>query len=237
MTSNHLKLVCAVVCLQASWSQAQDTEALSRAQRDAANPMRMIIEASKLKPRQKSAEADAAAKPLPEKVTARPIASKPAASTRTEQIAKQPEAPAHAPTPAPTSTASATPLPKSTEAPTETPTEAPAPTEAASPPLALNEPSTAETALATPTPRAVLQLVDYVEPVMPERLRRRLQVDGDVVVNFTVNPDGSVADVAVRSSNDRALDPIALDAVRQWRYQPIAVAQSHAVQLVFRLHD
>ena len=58
-----------------------------------------------------------------------------------------------------------------------------------------------------------------------------------MVVNFTVNPDGSVADVAVRSSNDRALDPIAIDAVQQWRYQPIAVAQSHAVQLVFRLHD
>ena len=55
-----------------------------------------------------------------------------------------------------------------------------------------------------------------------------------MVVRFTVNPDGSVADVAVRSSSDRALDPIALDAVSQWRYKPIAAAQPHAVELVFK---
>ena len=43
-----------------------------------------------------------------------------------------------------------------------------------------------------------------------------------------------LVDVAVRSASDKALGPIAVQAVRQWRYKPIAAARSHSVQLVFR---
>ena len=54
------------------------------------------------------------------------------------------------------------------------------------------------------------------------------------MLDFTVNADGSVSNLAVRSASDRALEPAALDAVSRWRYQPIASAQAHGVQLVFK---
>ena len=49
-----------------------------------------------------------------------------------------------------------------------------------------------------------------------------------------VRADGSVGEATVRSSPDKALEPLALAAVRQWRYKPIAEDQPHAVQMVFR---
>jgi TonB family protein len=62
----------------------------------------------------------------------------------------------------------------------------------------------------------------------PHAARRR----GDLV--FKVNPDGSVADLNVQASNSAVLDAIVLDAVRQWRYKPIAQARTHRVQFVFK---
>ncbi len=292
MTSNSLRLACLSVCLQASFAQAQDAEAASRAQRDASNPLRMIIEASKLKPRQKAAEPDVAAKAAPEKIAARPPTAKPGVPS-----AGLPVAPASLPDRAapmalavgddPVRPAALSPveppaspragaaeagaaaqrtavavlespaLATSAVAPEQTlPSTLPAAaiaTAAVPPPpatAASASPAAAtQVALAAPLPpraepvnptgpaaaaRLPLQLADYVEPVLPDRLRRRLQGEAAVVVKFTVNPDGSVADVAVRSSSDRALDTIALDAVSQWRYKPIATAQPHAVELVFK---
>lgn len=63
---------------------------------------------------------------------------------------------------------------------------------------------------------------------------RRLRRDAEVLLVFKVNPDGTVADLNVQSSSDSALDAIALDAVRQWRYKPIAEARTHRVQFVFK---
>jgi len=83
-------------------------------------------------------------------------------------------------------------------------------------------------------PPVALELVSSVEPVLPDRVRRRMRRDGEVLLAFKVNPDGSVADLNVQASSDSALDEIALDAVRQWRYKPIPEARSHRLQLVFR---
>jgi protein TonB len=88
--------------------------------------------------------------------------------------------------------------------------------------------------LAPATPPVALELVSSVEPVLPDRVRRRMRRDGEVTLAFKVNPDGSVADLNVQASSDSALDAIALDAVRQWRYKPIAEARTHRLQLVFR---
>ena len=277
MTSNPLKLACLSICLQASFAQAQqDADAALRAQRDASNPLRMIIEASKLKPRQKAAEPEVAPKAVPEKGAVRASAAKPA--TPPAVLAAAPEqtpslgvtaAVAEPAQPAVVAPVEQTPPAAAAEpAPQEAtvgPSVSPAPAVAvaalttapaqASPPAADPPPPTAapaaatQVALAAPSPtqpspanaqanapagRVSLQLANYVEPVLPDRVRRRLQGEAAVVVKFTVNPDGTVADVAVRSSSDRGLDAIALDAVSQWRYKPIAAAQPHAVELVFK---
>ena len=90
-------------------------------------------------------------------------------------------------------------------------------------------------ALVTPA-RAVpvrLELADYVEPVLPERLRSRLRGTPEVVLDLMVRADGSVGEATVRSSTDKALEPLALAAVRQWRYKRIDEPRAHAVQLVF----
>lgn len=48
---------------------------------------------------------------------------------------------------------------------------------------------------------------------------------GEVVVEFTVNPDGSVSNPrVVRASPPRTFDRAALNAVRRWRFQPVASA-------------
>ncbi|HRI18723.1 MAG TPA: TonB family protein, partial [Burkholderiaceae bacterium] len=83
-------------------------------------------------------------------------------------------------------------------------------------------------------PEIVTSEEAYVR-AMPERLRRRFQSDGEVVLDFTVNADGTVSDIAVRSASDKALESVAVDAVRQWRYRPISTAQAHGVHLVFKL--
>ena len=53
---------------------AQDGDGTARVQRDADNPMRMILEAGKLKPRAKPEDPDAAPKPLSMRTTAMPDA-------------------------------------------------------------------------------------------------------------------------------------------------------------------
>lgn len=69
---------------------------------------------------------------------------------------------------------------------------------------------------------------------MPRRLLDRVRGDIEVVVTFTVHPDGSVVNAAVQSSTNRLVNPAVLEAVAQWRYAPIPAAREHAVQLVMR---
>lgn len=312
---------CAVLLLL--WSRAglaQEADAATRAQRDAANPLRMIIEAGKLKVRQKPGEGET--EPVAKAVPTRTVASRAAPPVGTA-IASAPQTarvtagePFGAATIAPIATAQASPgtgtagagakvedvsrtaAPDNEAMPLRGPLSAGepvpvAPTTEAAPPTAGAAISTrvelpgasaseavppvapeaalpatrppaggAESAITEPaqaggepvqrialapialhgaTPaapaRAALELVDYVEPVLNERVRRRLRADGEVVVEFMVQVDGTVAATAVRSASDRVLEPVALDAVRQWRYRPIAAAQPHAVQLVFKLKD
>ena len=55
-------------------------------------------------------------------------------------------------------------------------------------------------------------------PVMPETARQA-NVQGVVIIELTVGPDGSVSDARILRSIP-LLDQAALDAVRQWRYTP-----------------
>ncbi len=259
MISRHL--VCALVFLQAGIALAQDADTLARAKRDADNPLRAIIEASKLKPRQKAGEAEPAVKNVAGAAAARPATGRPAAlieasqptrsggSERTALLPfateaerrKAADSPRIEPTSPPAGTQTipppaAAPVQPAPPAPLEVPLPGPAQALTQTPAM---PPTPTKTFALAPVAAslAALELADYVEPKPPDRVLRRLQGDAEVVVHFTVNPDGSVTDASVQSSSDEALDPIALDAVRQWRYRPIAAAQAHAVQLVFRVRE
>ena len=57
-----------------------------------------------------------------------------------------------------------------------------------------------------------------VKPVYPAEARR-LRVQGNVVIDATVTPEGQVDEVKL-VSGDPMLAVAALDAVRKWRYTP-----------------
>ena len=62
------------------------------------------------------------------------------------------------------------------------------------------------------------RLVRRVDPVYPD-LARRAHIGGTVVLNAVIRPDGKVGAVQVVSGNP-LLARAAVDAVRQWRYDP-----------------
>jgi len=122
-----------------------------------------------------------------------------------------------APTPAPATTTAAT-----TAAATPAPAPAPVPTPAAPKPTPAAPPPATETASA---PSAggethAAELVKSVPPdYPPEAYRARTQ--GWVEVEFTVAPDGSVADAQVVASEPgRVFNAAALSAVKRWTFKP-----------------
>lgn len=184
-----------------------------RVQRQASNPLRMIIEASKIKPRQKAAEAarapgKAAAQAAPAASAAVDAAAQPAVPRNDDGVR------------GPAESAVAT-----------VEVEGPAVTERAE---ASAEPAAMPSAAPVP---AALELASTVEPVAPRSLIGRLGGEVQVHVAFTVNADGSVVDPAVRKSSHPQMDAAVLQAVRQWRYQPIGAPRAHEVQLVLRQGD
>jgi protein TonB len=68
--------------------------------------------------------------------------------------------------------------------------------------------------------RPPVKLVD-VPPVLPE-MAVRANVRGIVIVEVTIDVDGTVKDARVLRSIPM-LDAAALEAVRQWRYEPTMI--------------
>lgn len=64
-------------------------------------------------------------------------------------------------------------------------------------------------------PRALFQR----EPVFPPEMRGK-KIEGVVTVTFVVDASGKVADPRVEKSSHPAFDKPALDAVRQWKFEP-----------------
>jgi len=71
------------------------------------------------------------------------------------------------------------------------------------------------------SPVAVPRKVYDVRPVWPDEARRA-GVQGIVIVEFTVDVDGTVADARILRGIP-LLEKAALDCVRQWRYEPTLV--------------
>ena len=62
-------------------------------------------------------------------------------------------------------------------------------------------------------------LIHRVEPIFPQSYLA-MRKEGTVVLSALIGKDGSVKDAKIVSSPDAALSAAALDAVRQWRYEP-----------------
>jgi TonB family protein len=91
----------------------------------------------------------------------------------------------------------------------------------------------AQAAAAAPPPPDELELLSGGKAVLPDEVWQQLSTDAELVLEFTVNVDGSVSDVSVQSSTHKLLDAIAIESLQGWRFKPIRQAQVHGVQLVF----
>lgn len=216
--------VCGAVLAQAAGkpdAAAAAAAAMERAQRQAANPMRMILEASKARPKPPAEAAPIAtnaATPAPRtdaggsaNVAARPPAAEPNAvsveiTISADALLRQPGAGA-VPALDTTSNASQT-----------------LATLATLPPLAMP---------AVPVEPVKPQIVSMVEPVIPARVQDDLGRIGEVFVDLTIRADGSVAAVALVPPAPRQIQRYVVLALEQWRYEPLPAERVHRVQLVF----
>jgi TonB family protein len=82
----------------------------------------------------------------------------------------------------------------------------------------------------------------YTAPRFPEAARQR-GIDGWVDLQFIVGTDGSVSDVTIVGAQPAGIfEPAALEAVRQWRYQPLVrggqnVSQRARVRVRFKVQQ
>jgi protein TonB len=63
-------------------------------------------------------------------------------------------------------------------------------------------------------------LITRVEPIYPP-IAVQAFITGTAILEATVDEQGAVEDVRVLRSAGAVLDKAALDAVRQWRYEPL----------------
>ena len=127
------------------------------------------------------------------------------------------------------------PRPQASPAPQQTPSQPPAPAPQAGP----GSVGTAESAGSGP-PSGGARLVRHIAPVYPPLARER-GLEGRVVIRLVVGIDGVPGDIRVaQSSGVESFDAAAIDAVREWRFEParragVAVAEERLAPVVFRL--
>lgn len=224
-------------------ASAPTAEAMERAKRDAANPMRVILEAGRIQLRRRVEAPAAAAAPVLAPVTA--PAAAPVRREATRSVA--------APEPAPVETSPA--VAESAVAPAPAPALAertlePAPAVIAAPPPPVEVPVAApvvvppqarpapvETVVApapAPVPEVVAPtLLNMVEPAIPQTVLSRIGTLREVTADLSLRADGSVAGVALAASTPRAAARYLTQAFEQWRFAPLPAARVHRVQLVF----
>jgi len=102
---------------------------------------------------------------------------------------------------------------------------------AASRPLETQPSSIAAAAVADEEP--VLKLIHRVEPKLPRRLMTDFN-GGTVLLRFVVQADGSVKQAEAMRSTSSRLSVVAVDAVSQWRFEPISRPREGRVEIGFR---
>lgn len=74
------------------------------------------------------------------------------------------------------------------------------------------------------------------QPEIPRDMRASI-ANGRVILGFTVQPDGTVTEASILRTTNRRLGKPALDAVSQWRFEPIRVARTAQVEIEFNLQQ
>jgi hypothetical protein len=210
---------------------AAEVSAMERAQRAAANPMRVILEAAKIKRR---ADADG---PEPADANAvRRTAQRPAAvaTAETAPVAAVVAAPAAAMAPAPAAVAPPPPAPPPSIAALPVALPAVQRVDAVSAVGTVGAPAlTSLPALdARPLPDAKPKLVKMVPPEVPERVLAQL-TRNEVNVDLLIRPDGTVGEVNMLAPAPRTLQRFVVEALERWTFEPLPAATVHRVQLVF----
>lgn len=221
---------------------AEAAAGMERARKQAANPMRIILEASKGKRR---AGEDAAPPAPAAEASVRPVVNRtaPAATVAAAAPAEVVVARAAA---APAS-AAAQPSPPADPAPVVV--QVTLNSELAQAKAADSVPALAPTGgasvaapafnslpVAAPSlevAQAKPRLLSMVEPDVPQRLLDDLGRNATVAVDMTIRPDGTVSNVVLASAAPRALQRVLVSAIEQWRFAPMAAARAHRVELIF----
>lgn len=223
---------CVATAQTAKTEAAADAAAMERAKRQAAGPMRIILEASK--PRRKAGETEAAPAPAP--ANTRRIPPRVAAAAP----AKDATVPAN-PTPVLPAAAALAAVAAAASAPAVTlPTGIVTPIMPGSAALTNKAPSSEVPALPLPTltlgaPAAEVRprLSRMVEPEVPQRVLQDIAFNTAVLVDLSLRADGTVAAVNVVPPAPRQLTRIIAAALGQWRFEPLPAARVHRIELVF----
>jgi TonB family protein len=161
------------------------------------------------------------------------------------QHSTAPRKPAAAPAPAPAAAAepkkASAPVQQAAAQPSATQTvralepAAPAPQPAAAPAPALPEPAVAAVSRqpTEPAPRLEIIPVRTDEPRLPPALIRE-QPKGTVRIAFDIQHDGSTKDVKVLASTNRALNRPTVEAVQNWKFQPVDAVLTVETEVVYK---
>ena len=205
--------------------------AMERARRQAAGPMRIILEASKTAP----GRAPAAQAARPVSAVGVVLAAAPAVAPSVPPAARPLVAPESTPAASVASPVVAEPTGLSADALQNKTPAAAAPaldaTATAVNPVLLPDlaPDLPAVQNAPPRPR----IVSRVDPEVSQRVLDDLGRNAVVPVDVTIRPDGRVAAVTPLGSMPRPLQRALVDALGQWRFDPLPQERVHRIELVF----
>ncbi|MEW6652136.1 MAG: energy transducer TonB, partial [Bacteroidota bacterium] len=74
----------------------------------------------------------------------------------------------------------------------------------------------------------IRKIYNYIIPKYPEGVYKEI----DVKLRFVILPDGSVGRINVVKKADSKLEQVAIEALKLWRFEPLALTQSGASQTV-----
>ena len=75
------------------------------------------------------------------------------------------------------------------------------------------------------------KLVKQVNPKYPEEAKKE-KVSGEVVLEIKIDKTGKVSDAKVLKAADDRLAKAAVEAVRQWEYEPVTISPGKPVKVI-----